>query len=297
MPHHKYLDEILTLDPAKDYERIVFLDSAYEFPFDTTRALEFALFRTYAVPSIGALLAQTGEFTGYPQKRYDDTDLILSTIYEQGISSEHGRAAIRRMNQLHGRFSISNEDFLYVLTTFVFEPIRWNARYGWRKLTEQERLAAFYFWRELGRHMNIKNIPNTYEELERYNVEYERNNFRYTEAGHRVGAATVDLFLSWFLPKALRPLAAPFVYAMLDDPLLEAFGFPKPPTVLRALVRGGLVLRGKVLRFFPARQRPRLRTEMRHRTYPKGYKVEELGPANAPSKAKAKVAQSERQTP
>ena len=36
------------------------------------------------------------------------------------------------MNRIHGRFEISNEDFVYVLSSFVFEPIRWNARFGWR---------------------------------------------------------------------------------------------------------------------------------------------------------------------
>jgi len=39
------------------------------------------------------------------------------------------------MNQLHGRFDIANEDFLYVLSTFIFEPIRWNTRFGWRPAT------------------------------------------------------------------------------------------------------------------------------------------------------------------
>jgi hypothetical protein len=76
--------------------------TAYEFPFDITRALEFALYRTFAVPRISALLDQTGEFTRHTQKRYDDTDLILSTIYEYGYDSDQGRAALRRMNRLHG---------------------------------------------------------------------------------------------------------------------------------------------------------------------------------------------------
>jgi hypothetical protein len=43
------------------------------------------------------------------------------------------------MNALHGRFRIANEDFLYVLSTFVFEPIRWNQRFGWRRMTEFEQ--------------------------------------------------------------------------------------------------------------------------------------------------------------
>ena len=130
MRRSPYLDEILRLDPLRDHRRIVQLDVCYEFPFDTTRALELALFRTFAVPSIGGLLSSTGEFEQRAQKRYDDTDLIVSTIVEEGYDSECGRAALRRMNRIHGRFPIANEDFLYVLSTFVFEPVRWNERFG-----------------------------------------------------------------------------------------------------------------------------------------------------------------------
>ena len=87
MSPHSALTEILSLDPERDHARIVYLDSFHEFPFDTTRSLEVALFRTFGVPSIAAVLAQTGEFTGRPQKRYDDTDLILSELLEHGYDS------------------------------------------------------------------------------------------------------------------------------------------------------------------------------------------------------------------
>ncbi len=198
MARFSVLRQIQSLDPERDHQRIVFLSKSYDFAFDTTRALEFALYRTYCVPSISALLDRTGEFRLRPQKRYDDTDLIVSTLMEWGYDSEQGRAALRRKNQIHGRFEIANDDLLYVLSTFVFEPIRWNARFGWRPLCDQERQAYFLFWREVGRRMNIREIPATYEAFERFNVDYERVHFRFSETNQRVGAATRDLFLGWF---------------------------------------------------------------------------------------------------
>ena len=96
MPRHTTLDRILQLDPQRDHQEIVSLTSSYEFPFDVTRSLEFALFRTFAVPSVSELLDHTGEFQQRPQKRYDDTDLLLSALYEYGYDSERGRAALRR---------------------------------------------------------------------------------------------------------------------------------------------------------------------------------------------------------
>src|SRR5919197_1930994 len=143
--------ELERLDAERDCERIIYLDACFEFPFDTTRALELALFRTFAVPTIAKLLDSTGEFPLRAQKRYDDTDLLISSFCEAGYDSELGMRAIRRMNRIHGRFEIANDDFLYVLSTMVLEPIRWNQRYGWRPLHEHERLATFYFWREVAR--------------------------------------------------------------------------------------------------------------------------------------------------
>jgi hypothetical protein len=244
---------------------------------DTTRALEFALYRTYCVPSVSALLDRTGEFAARPQKRYDDTDIIVSELMEWGYGSERGKRALRRMNQIHGRFDISNADFLYVLSTFIFEPIRWNARFGWRLMCAQERIAMFYFWREVGQRMNIKDIPAEYEALDRFNVEYERANFCYTDANQRIGAATRDLFLSWF-PRITRPLVRRAIYASMDDALIEAFGFPRPPRLMRSVVSGLLTLRGCLAGMRPARKKPRLRTEMEHRSYPSGYVIEEVGP-------------------
>ena len=278
MRRSQHLEEILRLDPVADHERIVYLDACFEFPFDTTRSLELALFRTFAVPSIGRLLDSTGEFGERAQKRYDDTDLILSTIAESGYSSEAGKRAIRRMNLIHGRFEIANEDFLYVLSTFVYEPIRWNARFGWRPLVEQERLASFHFWRAVGARMAIKEIPADFADFERFNVDYERANFRRTEAGMRVGRATRSMFLAWF-PLVPERVGAPVFHALLDEPLLEAFGFPRPPRVLRRAATAGLRGRARVVSLLPPRRRPRLRTRLRHRSYPGGYALERLGPA------------------
>jgi hypothetical protein len=255
----------------------VFLSKCYDFAFDTTRALQLALYRTYCVPSISRLLDRTGELRLRPQKRYDDTDLIISELMEWGYDSDRGRAALRRMNQIHSRFAISNEDFLYVLSTFIFEPIRWNERYGWRPFCEQERLGYFHFWCEVGRRMNIREIPDAYEDFERFNVEFERANFRFAETNHRVGSATRDLFLSWF-PGPLRPLVRQGIYALMDEPLIAAFGFARPLPGMKRLVSLGLMQRARILCWLPARRHPHRSTETRQRSYPRGYRIEELGP-------------------
>ncbi|MFO0966405.1 MAG: oxygenase MpaB family protein [Gemmataceae bacterium] len=274
------LAEIRRLDPRRDHQRIVHLSTCYDFPFDTTRALEFALFRTFCVPSVSALLDSTGEFQRRAQKRYEDTDIIVSELMEWGYDSERGRRALRRMNQLHGRFAIANDDFLYVLSTFVFEPIRWNERFGWRRMIEAERLAQFVFWREVGRRMNIRAIPERYDDFEAFNRRYERERFRYSETNARVGRATVDMFVAWF-PRLFAPLVRRVIYALLDDTVLDAFGFPRPAPALRRLMPVLLKTRGRLAGLLPARRRPRLRTQMRRSLYPDGYVIERIGPEEA----------------
>jgi hypothetical protein len=273
-----YLDEILRLDPVADHKRIVHLHVCCEFPFDTTRSPEFALFRTFAVPSIAGLLHSSGEFERRPQKRYDDTDILISAMLEHGYDSELGRRALRRMNQIHRRFEISNEDFVYVLSSFVLEPIRWIQRFGWRPLTEHERLGLFHCWRAIGRRMNIREIPSEIGELERYNVEYERAQFGRTDASARLAITTRDLFLGWF-PFVPHRLGAQAIYALVDPMLAQAVGFPRPRANVVRAVEGGLRARSRAVRLLPPRRRPRLRTARRPRTYREGYRIDELGPA------------------
>ena len=277
MRESRYLREIRRLDPVADHSRIVYLDTCFEFPWDTTRSLELALFRTFAVPSVAAVLDSSGELLRAPQKRYDDTDLILSTIVEAGYESEQGKRAIRRMNRIHARFEISNDDFLYVLSSFVFEPIRWNDRFGWRPLVETEKLATFEFWREVGRRMAIEQIPESYAVFERYNEAYERAHFRRTDHAERVGWATRDMFLAWF-PWLPERFGAQAIYALMDDRLLDAFGFPHPPRALRRAVESALRARARLVALLPPRRRPRLRTRRRTRTYGREWQLETLGP-------------------
>jgi hypothetical protein len=146
-----YDREILQLDPVKDHCRITFLMATCVYPFDIARALELALFRTYAVPRISGLLRHTGELTERTRKRYDDTDLLLSELIEHGYDSPRGQAAIENINRQHAKYTIRNEDYLYVLSTFIFEPIRWIERFGHRPLSEKERLAEIINLQPIGR--------------------------------------------------------------------------------------------------------------------------------------------------
>ena len=274
---YQRLQQIQQLDPVTDHCQICNLLAGYEFPWDVIRSLELAMLKTYCVPSISQLLDRTGEFHHHTQKRYDDTGLLVAEILKWGHQSDRGQESIRRMNIIHGHYAIGNEDFLYVLSTFIYEPIRWNERFGWRLFSETEKLAIFYFWQAVGSQMKIENIPSNYEEFARYNQDYERQNFVYSDSNHRVGESTVNLFLSWF-PAISRPILKPIVLGMFDEPTIDAFGYPQPSAFIRSLVDNSLQLRGRIAKWLLPRSKPDFYTDSKLRSYPHGYTLNDLGP-------------------
>lgn len=270
--------EIERLSPKDDCQRIVFLTSFMEFSWDMTRALELALFRTFAVPSIANLLAKTGEFVDHSQKRYDDTAIIVNEIMVNGYESSRGQEFIKRMNRIHGQYDISNEDFLYTLSTFVFVPIRWIDEFCWRKTYENERLALFYFWREVGERMRITDIPTTYEAFEQFSLNYEKEMFKNVEATQRVANATRDLLLSFYLPKLFWRPAHPLVYALMDETLLSAMGYPKPNVIVKKATMLLMRLRAMTMRALPKRTSPHFDCLYQYPSYPDGYSIKDIGP-------------------
>jgi len=284
------LRAIEQLDPERDHQRIVHLSFGYEFPWDSIRALEIALYRTYCVPSISRLLDRTAEFHNDTQRRYDDTSILVAEMCEWGYEQGRGSEALERMNWAHGHYQISNDDFLYVLSTFIYEPIRWIDRFGWRATCRNERLGYYWFWREIGTRMGIRDIPPSYEAFESWSRAYEREQFQFAETNHRVGASTRDLFTTWF-PRVFTPAVRYSIYAMLDDSMIAAFGFPRPLPMTRTVLRFCLQARGRVVRWFPPRREPHFFTDDRNRTHPGGYRIAELGPTRLVAAERRRSAQ------
>ncbi|WP_030604225.1 oxygenase MpaB family protein [Streptomyces fulvoviolaceus] len=282
MKRFQRLQEIRRMDPYKDASEIYRLSSAYEFPWDFTRALELALYRTYAVPGIGRLLAETAELTERTQKRYDDTVLLLDAVVEHGFDSDQSRTAIRRINQMHRSYDISNDDMRYVLCTFVVMPKRWIDAYGWRRLSRHEIVASAVHYRTLGGHMGIKDIPASYEEFEACLDAYEEAHFAWDVKARQVSDATLDLMASWY-PRPLAPLLRTSTLALLDESLLRAFRYAPPGAATRALVRRAVRTRGRAVRLLPPRRAPHhARQNWEIKSYQDGYRLDELGTRPVP---------------
>lgn len=272
-----------TLDPRTDFEVIGRHAAAIEFPWDTRRAYELALLKTFAVPSSSRLLAATGEFTERTAKRHDDTVAIVAALGLHGLDSPQGRRALRIMNQAHAAYRIPAEEYRYTLARFVLEPIDWNHRYGWRLLADDEMQAGFHFWMEVGRRMAIPGLPATLADLKRESEAFERTHVHFDPANRRLLDAVLQSRTEpW--GAAGRLAAKTAVAALLDDRYRTAFGLNPPPKPVHLALRASLKAKAAVVVRLPRRRTPVPLPRLK--TYPEGIDWERVGPRRAETERK-----------
>ncbi|KAF9476143.1 hypothetical protein BDN70DRAFT_935289 [Pholiota conissans] len=254
----KWNNGLGVLDPQEAQE-IMHTSTFYDMPTLLYYALSFSLFKTYAIPSISKLLVATKELStkGNVSRRLSDTELLISTWYICPISgfsdpafhltnkgpnakpADDPRAniALARANWLHSKYKISNSDFLYTLCLFVTGSIYWSDLYGWRSLSALEKHAFYVFWAEVGRRMNIKDIPDSLEAMLAYSKQYEDTYMVPMESNRDVSTYSLDELLGP-VPEAfgLKSLATKAVLSVLDNITREAMMYEKQPWIIRAAV-------------------------------------------------------------
>ena len=269
----------LKMDPVSDHETIVKWMVVDTWAFDLVRSIELALLKTFSVPAIAKILVDSREFLDRTQKRYDDTDLLLSLFIERGYSSVEGREAIRRINRMHAVHPITNDQMLYVLATFVVDPILWIEEFGWRKLTNVEEVALFNFWIAVGKLMGIKDLFTSLAEMRAYHELYEAERMVFSENNHILYKNVVPVVVK-MLPFPLSTIAARLLPSIMSPRMCAAFGLKPAGKMTRLVVRWALRVRGYVEQLLP--RKPHWRTEMKRHTYPKGFTIKELGVGERP---------------
>jgi hypothetical protein len=127
--------------------------------------------------------------------------------------------------------------------------------------------------------MGIRGIPETWQEFADLMDAYEAEHFAYDPRARQVADATLRL-MATFPPHHLLPARAVvrLSRAYMDDPLLDAFGYPHPTRVERWLARALLRARAVWLRRQPPRLAPmHARDSGNVRGYPHGYDIDALG--------------------
>lgn len=270
------LERIMGLDPATHSDEITWLTTRLDFPWDVRQGTGIAFLRDYGVPSIARLLDRTREFHDHGVKRYDDTLLVGEEFTVEGTESPRARAALRRLNRIHGHYDIPDSELAYVLATTLVGPVRWIRAFGWRELHPHEVAALTRTTTRFGELVGLRDLPATYDGYERLLDDYEREHFAFTPAARRLAESSIAIARA-VAPAPARPFVRRATIALMDEPLRRALGMPRQPRWLVRLVHAGLRLRARLLRLAPPRRRA---YHHRPTTYPDGYRLADLGPAS-----------------
>lgn len=241
-----------------------------EFPFLFEKSLQFALFRSYGIPTVSKLLVATSQFTepSTACKRYTDTEVLVTEIIANEPAAERTREALGRMNYIHSQYrksgKILDDDMLYTISLFASEPVRWIDRYEWRKLEDFEKCAIGTFWKSVGDAMEIsweklksgtggtqgtwKDGLHFWEELTEWSLQYEQEKMVPDPNVHKTAEETIAILL-WGLPNPLKPVGRHLVSALMGDRLRTAMMYPDPPAIYHYMVTYGFTVRKYLLRY------------------------------------------------
>lgn len=232
---------IAALDPVDDHEeaaRLTF-EVLYGDPIAIHASYLIGFSRQVAVPGIARVIYRNGrgENLRNVTRRTDESLSLFGEFFRWGHSSPQGRAAIARMERIHKRFAITDEQKLYTLATLVFEGERIGRQLGFNPFTANQREASWRFWRGVAEQMPLGGLPATAGELWRWIFEYERENWRYTHDGrHVVDKFFEDWTTRWF-PRPARGLGRQILLALMDEDLRAVLHLEDPSRSVQWLLR------------------------------------------------------------
>ena len=157
----------------------------------------------------------------------------MAELAAHGYDSPRGKEALRVINRAHGRFAISNDDMRYVLSTFIYDPIDWIDRFGWRPLHEHERLARVPLLpARSARGWASATSPPTSMHSAGFKRGYEARDVPVRATTNaEIGRYTLDLLCGWYpRPAATRPCGSA-CGACSTRRMLDAFGFAPAPAL------------------------------------------------------------------
>lgn len=269
------------LDTSKHYHDMVYYLANHDAPLDYLIAGELAQLQTFGIPSISKILRRTRQYEDHGTKRLDDTRAILVEIMTDSVHSERGQHMVKHLNWIHSHYPITNDDYLYTLALFIFEPDRWMNTFGYRALTNAERHAMYLEFRDLGDAMNIQDIPPSYWAFKSWYQAYRKQHLRY-HPDNQVVAEGLIHGMKPMLPLILRPFTQTIILTLLNDKELTlALGKKQPGAFAQGLIKGVMGIRKTLLRWFnPWQKKPfdKGRIASNYPTYPGGYEGHTLGP-------------------
>lgn len=233
---------IRALDPEREDEQITRLvsDVLYGDPYFAHSTFLVTFARQAAVPAIAKVLARSGQgdVVADPRRRNNDTIVFFTEFFRRGYRSEAGRAAIARMEAIHGNFRIDDELKVYTLATVIFEPERLATQFGCEPFSRVEKLGRWNFWKGFANAMPIELPTYDREQFIDWMIDYERRNYAHTTDAELIFDGLVRDWARWY-PNWMggQSLARNSLAALLDDHTRQAMGQPNPSRSMQLRVK------------------------------------------------------------
>jgi len=202
-----------------------------------------ALIRMMGISHLVPALYGHTKLATQTQARLARTRQTLLDLIEHGFESEPGRAAMQRLRAVHAGLSATPEDFLYVLSAFFLEPVRWNAAHARHRFSEAELAQLLDFWHRVGDEMALTGRPDTLDGWLRLQADYEGRHLRHTAEGERLARLCLRDVVKLTLPRGMRVAFRQLMLATMEEKVREVLALPPAVAPVRWLVRVGMARR------------------------------------------------------
>jgi len=264
--------ELAGLDPVRDSDRIYY-HLLCTFRAESRLVETLAINRVATWESLALFLRSTGEAEHSPLPRFFDTYALFANFFEWGEHSQRGSAAVRRINQIHGRYHLPADGMKYVLLNTAFTWLDGIDRIGHRPLSELEREGFFQAHLRLGRAMRIDGLSADRSQMyawfrainasNAFHTPFKTDTFE-TFVGNSFGAALRE-----------RDVLIDAARVAMDEQYRAALGYAAPGIELTRAVRAAVVTVAAQVRALPA---PRWVRSLEATPFrPAGSRPEELG--------------------
>jgi cytochrome b involved in lipid metabolism len=230
-------DELAKLDPMKDSDQII--HAVYMHFRVEARILDLVTISRVAVTSaVSLFFISTKEAEVNPLGRFYGTYGLAANVFEWGADSVRARAAIERVNTIHGRYYIPNDGLKYVLLQTAFTWLDGIDLIGHRPLLDVERRGFFNAYIGFGLAMHIEEISYDFDEMYAWYKAFNRANAFHEPIKKKMFEMLVanSSIQSVDVP-GLRAALLTTANTAIDDDYRVAIGYPKPAPETVRLVR------------------------------------------------------------
>lgn len=209
------------------------------YPYPFRFGSYHAILRSLTIATLVERLYESSRLSNETYERLLRTRQLIRVLIYYGTNSEEASRAIDTINQAHAYVVTSNDDYLFVLSTFFLEPLRWNKEYGKKPINDNDLQLIIEFWSEIGRRMNIENMPQGLDQWLQFQEDYENRFAAYSDAGNKLAMSSLNKLCSQAIPFGLRTIAKQLLLGTVDKKVSNCLRLSTPllpPKILTRLI-------------------------------------------------------------